>query len=54
MKQTSVAIAFAVFVGAIIHAKETSKWICPAGYSLIGELCISDTTGDIVLPTTSK
>jgi hypothetical protein len=34
--------------------QQASRLICPSGYSLIGEFCISDKTGDIVLPATYK
>jgi hypothetical protein len=34
--------------------QQVSRLICPSGYSLIGEFCISEKTGDIVLPATYK
>ncbi len=32
--------------------QQGSHLACPSGYSLIGEICISDKNGDIVLPAT--
>ncbi len=54
MKRAILAVAFAVLAGTILHAKDASRHICPSGYSPIGEVCISDTTGDIVLPDKVK
>lgn len=50
MKRALLAAAFAALLATISHAEEASRQMCPSGYSLIGELCISDTTGDVVLP----
>jgi hypothetical protein len=39
---------------ALALTQQVSYLICSSGYSLIGQFCISDKTGDIVLPTTYK
>src|SRR5580704_13669189 len=39
---------------ALALTQQVSHLICPSGYSLIGEYCISDKIGDIVLPATYK
>jgi hypothetical protein len=43
--------AIVVFADAVPgRAQQTTRQFCPAGYSLIGDVCISDKTGDVVLP----
>jgi hypothetical protein len=39
---------------ALALTQQVSHLICPSGYSLIDEFCISEKTGDIVLPATHK
>ncbi len=39
---------------AVVRAEQARKETCPSGYSLIGEVCISDSDGDVVLPTIKK
>lgn len=36
------------------EAKQAARQSCPSGYSLVVEVCISNTTGDVVLPGTSQ
>ena len=44
-------LAIAVFADAYsARAQQTASQLCPPGYSLIGKICINDTSGDIVLP----
>jgi hypothetical protein len=58
---TSKAKLVLITIAAVILAspalaltQQISYLICPSGYSLIGEFCISDKIGDIVLPATYK
>jgi hypothetical protein len=47
--------AIAAFADAApARAQQAASQLCPAGYSLIGKICISDTSGDIVLPQKNK
>jgi hypothetical protein len=39
---------------ALALTRQVTHLICPSGYSLINEFCISEKTGDIVLPATYK
>src|SRR5580698_9019760 len=49
------AVAAAILASpALALTQQVSHLICPSGYSLIGKFCISDRTGDIVLPATYK
>jgi hypothetical protein len=48
------AIAAVISSPALAVTQQVSHLICPSGYSLIGEFCISDKIGDIVLPATYK
>ena len=52
MKRAITAAALIVLAVAVFHTKTASRQLCPSGYSLIDKVCISDTTGDVVLPTT--
>jgi hypothetical protein len=54
MKRALMAVTFVLLTGAVLHAKEASRQVCPPGFSLVGDVCISDNTGDITLPETSK
>jgi hypothetical protein len=36
------------------RAQQGASQVCPAGYSLIGKICISDTSGDIVFPQKNR
>jgi hypothetical protein len=59
MKQTTRAVtAFAAIVmiacAARAVAQNAPAKICPPGYSLVADVCISDKSGDVVLPTTHK
>jgi hypothetical protein len=48
-----VAIATVILASPTLAlTQQVTHLICPSGYSLIGEFCISDKTGDIVLPAT--
>jgi hypothetical protein len=50
-----IFVAIAVFADAApIRAQQTPQQLCPAGYSLIGAVCISDKTGDVVVPSKEK
>jgi hypothetical protein len=58
---SSKAKLFLIATAAVILAspalalnQQVSHLICPSGYSLIDKFCISDKTGDIVLPATYK
>jgi hypothetical protein len=42
------ASTLAFSTAAQTHAQGMGQLSCPQGYSLIGEVCISDTTGDTV------
>jgi hypothetical protein len=35
-------------------AEDSTKQICPPGYAPVAEVCISETTGDVVLPNDKK
>jgi hypothetical protein len=59
MKKTITTIATVGLLATLTCAtpalaQQASHLICPSGFSLIGEFCISDKTGDIVLPSTDK
>jgi hypothetical protein len=50
-----VAVATVILASPTLAlTQQVSHLACPSGYSLIGEFCISDNTGDIVLPATYK
>jgi hypothetical protein len=42
-------ILIGIFVAPAL-AQRTGDDLCPADYSLVGAVCISDTTGDVVNP----
>lgn len=46
--------AFAIASTATIHGAIAARVSCPKGYSLLGEICLSDATGDIVLPINAR
>jgi hypothetical protein len=35
-------------------AQDSGQQTCPSGYSLIAGVCVSDATGDVVLPREKK
>jgi hypothetical protein len=54
-KLVLITIAAVVLASpALALTQQISHLICPSGYSLFGEFCISDKIGDIVLPATYK
>jgi len=48
------AAALPIFALAPAHAQDSRQQICPPGYSPVAEVCISDTTGDVVMPSDKK
>jgi hypothetical protein len=46
-----VGSATLVASGAL-HAQDTAQQACPAGYALIEQICVSSTTGDVVVAQT--
>jgi len=55
MACAGMLLVVAVFADAVsARAQQTPQQLCPPGYSRIGEVCISDKTGDIVLPRKEK
>jgi hypothetical protein len=47
-------LALPIFALAPVHAQDSGKQICPPGYAAVAEVCISETTGDVVLPSDKK
>lgn len=46
---------FLIPLGSAASAREsTARLVCPGGYELLGAICVSRTSGDIVLPTSKK
>jgi hypothetical protein len=46
---------FLMSLGSAAAAREsTARLVCPEGYERLGEICVSRTSGDIVLPTSKK
>ena len=43
-----------IFALAPAHAQDSAQQICLPGYDLVAEVCISKTTGDVVLPSDKK
>ncbi len=54
--KSSICIVFALIsIAALaaappVQAKKAHAQACPRGWSLIGEVCINDRTGDVALP----
>jgi hypothetical protein len=46
--------ALSMLAPAPAYAQDSGQQICPSGYSLIAEVCVSDTTGDVVFPRDKK
>ena len=53
-KLAVLASAVLLLTATNLYAKQAARQACPSGYSLIGEVCISDATGDVVLPDQSR
>jgi hypothetical protein len=54
-KIAAVLLAWPMALTAMPQTQaQGSQLVCPSGYSLVGEICISDTTGDIVNPITRR
>jgi hypothetical protein len=47
-------LALPISALAPAHAQDSAQQICPTGYDLVVEVCISRTTGDVVLPRDKK
>jgi hypothetical protein len=47
-------LALPMFALAPAHAQDSGPQICPPGYAPVAEVCISDATGDVVLPRDKK
>jgi hypothetical protein len=47
-------LALPIFALAPAHAQDSGQKICPPGYAPVGEVCVSETTGDVVLPSDKK
>jgi hypothetical protein len=46
---------FLIPLGSAASARESSaRLVCPGAYERLGEICVSRTSGDIVLPTSKK
>lgn len=43
-----------MLTSAPARAQDLGQQTCPSGYTLIAEACVSDTTGDVVLPREKK
>lgn len=54
--KTGGLFAILVFIAAPAFAQSSSqspdppRQVCPIGYSVLGEICVDEKTGDIVLP----
>jgi hypothetical protein len=47
-------LALPMIALATAHAQDSVQQICPPGYTLIAEVCIDETTGDVILPKEKK
>jgi hypothetical protein len=54
IKAISISVALVSVAYATSTPAQQRPQICPAGYSLVGEVCINDKTGDMVLPAKPK
>ena len=56
MKSTVAVVGTLLFVAMLatsppaLAKKKPKADVCPSRYSLVGEICISSRTGDVVLP----
>jgi len=48
------AVSLAMASATPSYSKDVIRAICPNGYALLGEICVSQVSGDIVLPTRKK
>lgn len=44
----------ALVSAAAAYSAKTARSDCPSGYARLGQICISASNGDIVLPTSEK
>jgi hypothetical protein len=54
IKAISISVALISLACATSTLAQQSPKVCPSGYSVVGEVCINDKTGDIVLPVNPK
>jgi hypothetical protein len=47
-------LALPMLASAPARAQDAGRQTCPSGYTLIAEVCVSDATGDVVLPRDRK
>lgn len=50
----TIGLSVLAFVSAASARENAARLGCPSGYAVLGAICISASSGDIVLPTSKK
>ena len=50
MRKFAISLLAVSLLSVSVSAQQNARDHCPAGYDLVGKVCQSSSTGDIVLP----